>query len=240
MKINHKILSIPPYISTSWKNVLSLRVQNQTVSVLTIELVNGTIIEIPDLPDPVLKAIFAAHERFLEQETHTNKQNLPQNFNPFNGNVLPDPSAIIGIPFKLGIEGVDNLGTILQHSSEGASSPDLPKEVVEKIVTLAKVVGFDNVEAMPKPEPHCNCIHCQIMRAIHFGTEKDAANEEDIVSEEDLKFRDDWEIERISDKLYLVLNPLNKEEHYNVFLGEPIGCTCGKKSCEHIAAVLKS
>ena len=40
--------------------------------------------------------------------------------------------------------------------------------------------------------------------------------------------------------LIVVTNPLDANEHYNVFLGDPIGCTCGQKNCEHIRAVLNS
>jgi hypothetical protein len=36
------------------------------------------------------------------------------------------------------------------------------------------------------------------------------------------------------------MNPLDHKEHYNVFLGDPIGCSCGNNNCEHIQAVLKS
>ncbi|MGH2612567.1 MAG: hypothetical protein ACRDFB_05905, partial [Rhabdochlamydiaceae bacterium] len=62
---------------------------------------------------------------------------------------------------------------------------------------------------------------------------------EEEVSDEDLKFRT-WDIKQENDKLYSVTNPLDKKEHYNVFLGKPLGCTCGNKNCEHIQAVLKS
>jgi hypothetical protein len=59
------------------------------------------------------------------------------------------------------------------------------------------------------------------------------------ISDDDLKFRD-WEIAQTEANLYSVTNPLDPSEHYSVFLGEPLGCTCGSKNCEHIKAVLKS
>lgn len=240
MKINHKILSIPPYVSTSWKNVLSLHVeQKEDSSFLMIGLINGAIIEIPALDPTVLEAVFAAHEKFIEQDQGT--KSTPAT----NKSSLPESQAVIGFPLRFGLEGVDNLGQQLQHNPEAAHSPDLPKEILEKIASLSKVVGFDNSESMPKAEPHCNCPHCQILRAIHLGTdnqrESDHASEEreEVVSAEDLKFRD-WDISQTAENLYLVSNPINQEEHYNVFLGEPLGCTCGLKNCEHIRAVLNS
>ena len=44
----------------------------------------------------------------------------------------------------------------------------------------------------------------------------------------------------MNDKLFTVINKLDQQEKYNVFLGEPVGCTCGKQGCEHMLAVLKS
>ena len=66
-----------------------------------------------------------------------------------------------------------------------------------------------------------------------------AATVEEEITEDDLKFRN-WDIRQTADKLYAVTNPLDENEHYSVFLGTPLGCTCGEKNCEHIRAVLNS
>ena len=241
MRINHKILSIPPYISTSWKNVLSLHVeQEENKPFLMIGLANGSFVEVPHLDTIVIEAIFAAHEKYLEMENpipQKNPSTFPSQKTP---PTISETSAIISFPFR--IEGPENLGSMLQHNSDAANSPDLPKEMLEKIATLSKVIGFDNAESFPKPEPHCNCTHCQIMRAIHgeaLEQPKEIEPIPELVTAEDLKFRD-WEIKQTADKLFIVTNPLNEEEHYNVFLGSPVGCTCGEKNCEHIRAVLNS
>jgi hypothetical protein len=48
MRINNKILSIPPYISTSWKNIASLYLDvKDAENILVIVLAQGTSIEIP-------------------------------------------------------------------------------------------------------------------------------------------------------------------------------------------------
>ena len=62
---------------------------------------------------------------------------------------------------------------------------------------------------------------------------------EEEVSAADLTFRS-WDIKQEADQLYTVTNPLNAKEHYSVFLGEPLGCTCGFKNCDHIQAVLRT
>lgn len=238
MKVNQKILSIPPYISTSWKNVVSLHLEEREgIQVLVIGLVNGAKIEVPNLDRPLLQAVFQAHEKYMEQEATKNSQ-----MSPFASMGTPEEmTAMIALPpLNLGFDG--SMGNLLQHNPEAADSPDLPREVLEKIGTLSKVVGFENVENFPKPEPHCNCMHCQIMRVIQNKEAEDSLieieNEED-VSADDLKFRE-WDIDQIGEQLYVVTNPFNQSEHFNVFLGNPVGCTCGDPNCEHIRAVLNS
>ena len=92
---------------------------------------------------------------------------------------------------------------------------------------------------LPKPEDNCNCMHCQVSRALQIGMGINPENLDEAVDEQDLKFRD-WDILEEGAHLYRVTNPLDENEHYSVFLKDPIGCTCGKKNCEHIKAVLNS
>ena len=122
----------------------------------------------------------------------------------------------------------------MQHSSEQTNLPDLSPDILEKMTSIAKTLGLDDTSALPVPELNCNCIYCQVLRALG----KTIPVEEEI-TEADLHFRD-WEIKQTADTLYSVTNPLDRNEQYSVFLGTPIGCTCGQKSCEHIKAVLNS
>jgi hypothetical protein len=87
--------------------------------------------------------------------------------------------------------------------------------------------------------PHCNCFHCQIARVLKPNKEDTQQNEEQEISAEDLQF-EQWIITHTGDQLYSVINKLDDSEQYNVYLGEPIGCTCGQTGCEHLLAVLKS
>lgn len=235
MKINQKILSIPPYVSTSWKNVISLHKNGD--GTLIIGLVNGSTIEVPSLGDTVLEEIFAAHEKFMEQDQPKPNKRASQPASPFPGNLGAD-AAILNLP--LGFEGTVN--QLLQHDPASSDSPDLPKEMLERVGSLSKAIGIDSSQDLPKPEPHCNCMYCQLMRVMRDGVEEEASepqSEEEEVSAEDLRFRD-WDIEQVGDKLYKVANPLNQEESYTVFLGNPVGCTCGEQNCEHIRSVLNS
>jgi hypothetical protein len=239
MKIDLKILSLPPYISTAWSNISSLHVENiESEPILIVTLTNGSRIEIPRLSHKLLEEIFLAHVRYIELgQTPASKQRnvsfLPEQ--------LPEGG---GLPLKIGIEGIDGLGGgALQHNPDNSNAPDLPPEILKKIAAISKALTGEGNITFPKPEPHCNCLFCQVARAIGKGLNGEELIEkkehEEPVSDEDLKFRE-WDIKQTADKVYTVINPFDQNEHYIVHLGEPLGCTCGKKNCEHIRAVLST
>lgn len=223
MNITEKILSIPPYISSSWKNIVSLQVESRPYGhVLVIELVTGTKVEIPNLDRPLIEKVFAIHAKVVENEGKDK-----------NGGLMT-----AAIPFPFTFPNLEGLTSVIQHNEEQKDSPLLPPEMLERIAEMTKGLIPQDLSSIQHPEPDCNCPHCQIMRAV-LGTSEEPALIEEVVSDEDLKFRS-WDIKQENDKLYSVTNPLDNKEHYNVFLGDPLGCTCGNNNCEHIQAVLKS
>lgn len=222
MKITHKILNIPPYISTSWENIKLLALDGPN---LVIILQNESRVVIPGIDKNTLTAIFDAHAKALEERTKPGKINLS-----------------FGLPAQnfLGSSGLEGLPQAMQHNPEQANMPDLPPEMLDKISALAKAMGVDDSNVLPQAEKGCNCTHCQLARALRGeGKHELLEKETEEVSEEDLKFRS-WDIEQTGENQYTVSNPFNKNEKYTVFLGKPIGCTCGSDKCEHIQAVLKS
>ena len=232
MQISKNVLNLPPYLSTPWKNVSSLYLdESGAIPILKVALTSGTTVEIPGLDQESLKTIFQAHAAYLEEES------TPSSVTP-----LPFPSKdqILGFKIPIGMEGnLANFGDMMQHNSEQMHTAPLPQEILSKIAAMAQSVGMD-ASMFPKPEPHCNCPHCQMARAIHQNENEEEQKEpEEEVTEEDLRFPD-WESVQTSNKLYRVTNPLDAEEHFDVFLGEPIGCTCGETNCEHMRAVLRS
>jgi|SRR5579862_316836 len=234
MRINQKILSIPPYISTTWKNVSSLHVESRhSTLVLVILLATGTRIEIPGMDPGIIKAIFAAHASFVEVESSAQRHS--------KSDVSKDPFLSFGLPIKSDLlEAFDSLGPLLQHNAERSQDPDLPKGLLQKVASLAKTLGLKDSDLIPQSEPHCNCMHCQIAKALKQGMEEITEGEEEvIITEEDLRFRT-WDISKTGDKLYSVSNPLDTQEQFSVYLGDPVGCTCGNPHCEHIRAVLNS
>lgn len=253
MKINRHIFHMPPLISTSWKSIASLHVEKRPEPVLVISLFNSSKIEIPNLDPKIIQAIFTIHAQVLEQElAPATPKNAPQaeapqpQPAPANLATAMDNTLSMTLPLPPHLVGMENMGTFMQHNPEQAEAPDLPKEMLEKISSLSKTMGIQESDTLPKPEPECNCYYCQIARAMHgdvVDQEIEAGaqitSEEEVISDDDLKFRT-WDIEQTSEKLYLVTNPLDIKEHYSVFLGDPIGCTCGDKNCEHIKAVLSS
>ena len=246
MKINKKILSLPPYISTSWTNVESLHMEHTS---LIISLYNGESVSIPDIKPELLESIFDGHASFIEsggeQPTRHSQSSASFQF-PFSQGA----GQAGEFPFKFGAGGFENFQAAMQHNPEQADMDDLPEEILSKIRSLSKIlIPKEALESAPVGEPHCNCMYCQIAKALHdgWGGQADWDNEEAVevspvmedVNETDLQFQQ-WEIAQTDDKMYAVTNRLDPEEKYNVFLGQPVGCTCGKEGCEHILAVLKS
>jgi len=242
-KINSKVLSIPPYISTSWENVISLQIDESSGN-LIVSLKTGNKISIPYLPGTTLEEIFNAHSEYVELQEKMQKPTilLPDNNSigigliPWHGKG-PDMASPMG--------DLSSLQSMMQHDPKQKDLPDLPAAVIDRIKQTAKLMDV-NFEALglPESEPHCNCPYCQVIRAMK-GSDSSTKEppvqeqEEEIVQDSDLKFQD-WRIKQLEGNLYEVSSILDPKEVYTVYLGSPIGCTCGKDHCEHIRAVLNS
>lgn len=245
MKINSTMLSLPPYISTSWSNISAVYMKDST---LVFNLFDGDTINIPDLQPETIEAIFLQHATYLEQQGLHNSLNasLEKMIGPSSLPYLMDPHANVDASLRFGIAAMDELGTVMQHNPAQSDSPDLPLEVLNKIVAITNIVSSEDTIEVPQAEEHCNCFYCQIARALTSGIETSTIplkiennSAEEIVTEADLSFRQ-WDISQTGNKLFTVVNPLDSQERYSVYLGHPVGCTCGKEGCEHIVAVLKS
>lgn len=253
MKINNKFFSLPPYISTPWSNVETLHMKGSS---LIVNLNDGNKVEIPGLDAAALENIFNVHAHFMEQH-----ESNPEAFTDNTPGAITFPvsqmlmnipgehaSTRIDIPLHLGSGAFEELGSALQHNPAQSSAPDLPHEILHKIVAITKIIAPEEATMMlPQPQENCNCIHCQIARTMHEAMSNDEPHahvhhtpaEEDNVSEQDLQFQQ-WDISQTGDKMFTVINRLDSKERYSVYLGHPVGCTCGKEGCEHIVAVLKS
>lgn len=218
MKINKNILHIPPYISTSWDNITSISTQEY---LLIITLKNSAIIKIPNLNAQTIELIFDTHAKVLENNHAKSKTSI--------GFSMP----------SLSNAGLDSLSSAMQHDPSQKDVADLPADLLKKIANISKLFAEEVNIDMPQPEKNCNCTHCQIAKALQIGLGVNPENLDEEVNDNDLKFRT-WDIKEEGSKLFSVVNPLDQTEYYSVFLGEPLGCTCGKKNCEHIKAVLKS
>lgn len=241
MQLNEKFFSFPPHISVSWENVSAIRIDNSGNMVFLLN--TGDSIPLPPLAQEEIEQIFKAHAQFLEKRVLKEAPIKHERIIP--GMRQGSESAV---RFVFG--SLDGMNSTMQHNSAESHAPNLPEEMLFKIAELTKIFAPDP-EALPKAEPHCNCPHCQLARAIQGtlpernviqGTFIEAVEvkaEEEEVKITDLQFQD-WIITQTGDKLYTVTNKIDKLESYSVYLGHPVGCTCGKQNCDHILAVLKS
>ncbi|WP_201457034.1 hypothetical protein [Chlamydia sp. 17-3921] len=241
VKINDQLICIPPFISARWNQIAFIESQEGDVqgqATLKLHLIDGKVISIPNLDQSIIDIAFHEHLLYLET-SQTNKDELIREDDKFgmlmgvlqqltkNSDIqLLSPKNLISPLFA-----VENpIEAILQHTPEHKDHPDAPADVLEKIANIIRTLSGNTPSLLPKPEPHCNCMHCQIGRVIH---EEDSI----VVSDQDLTFRT-WDIIQSGDKLYIVSDPLNPKEQFSVYLGPPIGCTCGEPNCEHLKAVL--
>jgi hypothetical protein len=224
MKVNDKFINIEPYISTSWQEVQAIFLKDES---LIIKLKTGELFNIPNLSAEEKTHIFKCHSDFLEKEERA-PQPFPSPFPPAFGN-MP-------ISFKIGTP--EGIVSAVEHLPEMSDAPDLPEEILNKITEATKLLSPQDIGNLPKAQENCNCFYCQIMNRISKAEPPEPELEE-IVTEDDLIFQD-WKITLAGDKLYTVENPLDSTEKFTVYLGHPVGCTCGQEGCEHIVAVLKS
>lgn len=238
LKITNKMISIPPYLSAHWSQIAAIHMKER---ILMISLKEGQEISIPDLAENDIEEIFNYHAQYLESKDEhleniskiiLQKENTIDTFMENMNQEMP-------IKFAFG-SSMDNLETILQHNPNQSDAPDLPREVLQKIGMISKIISPENDLLVPNAEEGCNCFYCQICRAFNsFEKSEEELEEIELISDKDLEFQQ-WEIKESGKQQFSVTNRLDHHEKYNVYLGEPVGCTCGKPGCEHILAVLKS
>ncbi len=233
MKINSKYIFIPPYISTSWAFVTAIRSIGDD---LFISLNNGETVTVPKLSHDDMVQVFNSHAQFLEKNT-----SIPPTSSGFSQAVRQflndDPSQSM----KINLGPLSELGEISRHNPEQSNGPELPSEILNKIREITHIIGPPDSELLPLPIQDCLCFFCQISRAIHFSASNKLPIYEELQMEkvEEIHF-ENWEVKEAGQNLFNVVSKLDNHEHYTVFLGSPIGCTCGKENCEHIVAVLRS
>ncbi len=248
MKITRRILSIPPLLTTTWSNVESVRVDE--MGRLWVALYDGNSVCIPDIDQTHIDRIFRTYEMVLELEEKQESEREQLE----NAQGMHDPAsgpAPNGFRLNFGIigsleDGLKSMGSLLQHDYQNSQAPTLPAHILDQVSQMAKALGPDHIQQIPKPEPHCNCPHCQIVRTIRGQTDEEEElavlkqeQQEEPISEQDLTFRD-WEVREDGDRIFTITNPLDPSEQYKVCLREPVGCTCGGPHCEHISAALRS
>lgn len=240
MKITSFLLSLPPYFSARWEFIQSIRMQE---NVLIVTLKDGSSSTIPHLSNDEISQIFHSFALYAEAPpTITTQENpLKRDISQLVEGVKKGFSDFVHILSKSGGNAL-GFAKALEHDPSNANMPPLPPEAIQKIEMLLQIVPEEDIMAMQAPIDHCMCMYCQVQRLLRqalFKKKEIGENEGEPVDENELKFNE-WIVSPVSDKLYSVRNKLDPEEEYRVFLGEPLGCTCGKANCEHIIAVLRS
>jgi hypothetical protein len=147
MIINKQLLSIPPFISTSWKDIELLLSDGQNT--LNIYLKNGTLVKISHLLKEHLNLIFSVHQEILlNQAQEVTTPIIDPLFFQFSG------------PF-------------LEHDPDLCDASPLPDEVRSKLKSLIENLPKMDPSKMPVVHDNCFCPHCQLINLIFENTEKE-------------------------------------------------------------------
>ena len=236
IKINDKILSVPPYISTNWSNIAALHMKDDLLFVI---LHDDTTVSVPGLQFEMIEQIFKYHATYLESntfETTLSEIGFHSSF-PKPGDISELLEQTNLMSMQIGIGSMDGIANAMQHNPALSDAPILPQRILEKIAAVTKILKTDEI-ALPEAHPSCNCFHCQIARVLNPQA-IEVQEIEERVSDTELKFQQ-WDISQTGENLFSVISRLDNKESYSVFLGQPVGCTCGNEGCDHIIAVLKS
>lgn len=233
-KITDKLISIPPYVSTSWDQVSALQREGE---VLHIFLLSGAKITIPHVSEEAFQHLFTHHSRWIEKETPLSQTAPDVTFDTIQKGL----KDVVSLTMKLGVSALGQLGQVLEHNPAHAHLPPLPPEMVDRIKALTNIISKEDLKSLQPPVEHCHCLYCQIVRLLR-GNElltEEPSPQDEVIEDKDLQFSQ-WQVAPLADQQYIVRNKLDSHEEYKVFLGDPMGCTCGKPHCEHIVAVLRS
>lgn len=241
MKITDKILSIPPYLSTSWLNVSALYMEGHPelqVPTLVICLKDGQKIHLPELEIELLEMIFDNHTRFLAREKPKGGISILQlpakvSLSSWMSDYLTSlPLRSVGDP--------EDLSLFMKHNPEINGVIPIPDEILKRVMVISKtIMRPQDREALPVPEENCQCPHCLIAQAIRKGFEQNEDHIDEEITEEDLRLGS-WLIKAEADHQFQVSNSLDPAETFTVSLRGPVNCSCGEEHCEHIKVVLRS
>jgi len=114
MKITPRILSIPPYLSTTWKNISSLHVKPEgKLFTLVVVLETQVQVEIPGLNQDTIDEIFEAHAK-------------SENIDEASKNSPLDSPFSFSLPIGKDDEGgLADLSASMEHNPAQANLPEL-------------------------------------------------------------------------------------------------------------------
>lgn len=241
MKITDRVLSIPPYLSTSWFNVSALFMESHPdleIPTLVVCLKDNQKIHLPELEVELIEMIFENHARFLNRERPKSGISLLQlPAKPALSSWMPD--WLSNLPVRL-MGDTEDLSIFMKHNPEINGVIPLPEEIINRVVAISRtVLRPQDKETLPIPEGDCCCPHCQIARAIHKGFEQNEEWVDEPITDEDLRLGL-WTVEPQARKKYKVTSSLDASQKFTVTLSSPVTCSCGQKHCEHIKVVLRS
>ncbi|NDE63904.1 MAG: hypothetical protein EB053_06075 [Chlamydiae bacterium] len=249
MKINHRVLHIPPYISCKWSEIASIGVESiEGQNVLHVQLLSGARAIVPNLTQDEIDLVFKMHVQHLEAAAEEEEKFKNVKEIPFFSNLFQPPpmdanvATSFGAPISFHFDATDPSSLFQGHNPQFANSPALPKEILDKITLIAKAIGGEMVKEV-EPVDLCNCFFCQIARALHNERKDEKKPHIPKNLPKDLLsggIDPEWMVEEVGPHMFKVTSRDEPGILYQVYLGDPLGCSCGSNRCQHIVAALKT
>lgn len=223
MAVTRRVLHLPPYISTSWENVIALHMEQDEDSdepLLVVTLQGGAQIGIPNLREEIAHELFALHAQILAGEENLK---CSQELNKAEGLFEPE----------------EMLKLLICHQPALCDEQPMPEEVECKLQSIGQLLDRDILARLKRPVDNCNCPFCQVHRALLTDLHNEAESTEDLPDTTIERMQSGkWVINTKDQSTFTVFTEESPQERFQVCLGECISCTCGQANCEHVKAVL--
>lgn len=249
MKINQRVLHIPPYISCKWSEIASIGVENiEGKDLLHVQLLSGARATVPNLNQDEIDLIFKMHVHHLEEVADEEERFKNVKEIPFFSNLFQAPpmdanvATSFGAPISFHLDANDPSSLFQGHNPQFSNSPPLPKEILDKITLIAKAIGGEMIKEV-EPVELCNCFFCQIARALKNERIEERKPHVPKNLPKDLLrggIDPEWMVDEVGPNMFKVISREEPGMVYQVYLGHPIGCSCGSNRCQHIIAALKT
>jgi len=229
MAVTKRMLHLPPYISTSWENVIALHMEQDEDSddpLLVVTLSGGVQICIPDLREEMVQDLFALHAQILTMSGAEASEEALKFTGDFHFARNPwEPREVLQM--------------LMRHQPSLRDEPPMPQAIINKLQSIGQLLDRDILKRLKPPLEGCNCPFCQVHRAVLTDLYDDEVTAEELPTAPPEEVHSgEWVIQSEDQSTFTVFAEHAPQTRFRVCLSDTISCTCGLPNCDHVKAVL--